>query len=235
MPTAPQYWGTPPRNCSGSSRSGPFRPRVAGSGAGLQRGTAMRRRAFLKFCDGRCHSRCASEPGTKPGLPGASGALHRRLSGRRSERHPGAADGRMAVAAARPAVRRREPARRLRQHRNRSGGSRPGRRLYAAPGRSGQCDQRIALRQPRFQFPARHRPGRGHHPRAPSHGGAPICTGHDCRRVHRPREGRAGQTQDGVDRQRQLSACVGRVVQDHDPPRPASRALRRRRAGAAKP
>ena len=41
-------------------------------------------------------------------------------------------------------------------------------RLYAAPGHSGERDQRDALRQAQFQFHPRHRAGREHHARAPS-------------------------------------------------------------------
>ncbi len=38
---------------------------------------------------------------------------------------------------------------------------------------AGERDQRDALRQAQFQFHPRHRAGRGHHPRAPCHGGEP--------------------------------------------------------------
>ena len=68
----------------------------------------------------------------------------------------------------------------------------------------------------RLQFPARHRAGRGHHPRAAGDGGASVGSGHERCRVHRPRQDRSCQDQDGLDRQRQLAARVGRTVQDDD-------------------
>ena len=63
-------------------------------------------------------------------------------------------------------------------------------------------------RQAQLQLPARHRAGRGHHPRAlvmVVHPSVPATT---RPRVHRLRQGQSGQDQDGVDRQRQLAACV---------------------------
>ena len=45
----------------------------------------------------------------------------------------------------------------------------------------------------------------------------------------------AGPDQDGLDRQRQFAACLGRAVQDDDRCRPAGRALRRRRAPRSRP
>ena len=54
---------------------------------------------------------------------------------RRRARHPRAPDGAMAVGAARPAIRHREPAGRRQQYRHRSGRARAAGRLYAPPGR----------------------------------------------------------------------------------------------------
>ena len=72
--------------------------------------------------------------------------------------------------------------------------------------------------QSRLQLPARHRAGRGHHPRTPCHGGASVGAGDQKRAVHRSREGECRHDHDGVDRQRQFAACCGRVVQDDDRP-----------------
>ena len=69
-------------------------------------------------------------------------------------------------------------------------------------GRCGERDQRDALRQAQFQFHPRHRAGRGHHPRAPCHGGESIGSGQDGSRVHRLCQGQSGQDQHGIGRQR---------------------------------
>ena len=63
-----------------------------------------------------------------------------------ANRHPRAPDGSMAVGAARPAIRHREPAWRRQQYRHRSGRACACRRLHAAPGRLTKRDQRDALR-----------------------------------------------------------------------------------------
>ena len=91
---------------------------------------------------------------------------------RRRDRHRRAPDGSMAVGAARPAIRHREPAGRRQQYRHRGGRARAAGRLHASPGQLGERDQRDALRQAQFQFHPRHRAGREHHPRAHRHGGA---------------------------------------------------------------
>ena len=75
-------------------------------------------------------------------------------------------------------------------------------RLHAAAGRSGERDQRDALRQAQLQFHPRHRAGRGHQPRAQRHGGQSIGSGQDRSRVHRLRQGQSGQAQHGVGRHR---------------------------------
>ena len=80
----------------------------------------------------------------------------------------GAPDRSMAVGAARPAIRHREPAGCRRQYRHRGGRACAAGRLHAAPGQLAERDQRDALRQAQFQFHPRHRAGRGHHPRVPT-------------------------------------------------------------------
>ena len=97
---------------------------------------------------------------------------------------------------------------------------------------SAERDQRDALRQAQFQFHPRHRAGRGHHPRAPRHGGESIGSGQDGSRVHRLCQGQSGQDQHGVGRQREPHPCGRRAVQDDDRRRHGSRALSRRGARA---
>ena len=125
------------------------------------------RRTFLASGRGRCRAagRVALRLGAS--LSDAAGA-------HRSSAIPpgGAADitarliGPMAVGAARPAIRHREPAGRRRQYRHRGGRACAAGRLHASLGHSGERDQRDALRQAQFQFHPRHRAGRGHHPRS---------------------------------------------------------------------
>ena len=87
----------------------------------------------------------------------------------RRGRHPRAPDGSMAVGAARPAIRHREPAGRRQQYRHRGGRDvRPPTAIRSSCVSVGERDQRDALRQAQFQFHPRHRAGREHHPRAQS-------------------------------------------------------------------
>src|SRR5262245_7278544 len=98
-------------------------------------------------------------------LSRAAGALDRADRTWRCAGHPGTSYRPMAIRAARPAVRHRQPARRRQQHRHRGGRARARRRPYAPPDPSRQRDQRDALRQAQFRFCARHRAGRGRLPR----------------------------------------------------------------------
>ena len=147
----------------------------------------------------------------------------------RRGRHHRAPDRPMAVGAARPAIRHREPAGRRQQYRHRGGRACAAGRLHAPPGQSGERDQRDALRQAQFQFHPRHRAGRGHHPRAQRHGGESIGSGQDGSRVHRLCQGQSGQDQHGVGRHRDRAPCGRRAVQDDDRRRHGARALSRRR------
>ena len=83
---------------------------------------------------GRCRAagRLAHRVGAS--LSDAAGAHRRRLCRWRRDRHRRAPDGSMAVGAARPAIRHREPAGRRRQYRHRGGRARAAGRLHAAPG-----------------------------------------------------------------------------------------------------
>ena len=90
----------------------------------------------------------------------------------------------------------------------------PAGRLHASLGQHVERDQRDALRQAQFQFPSRHRAGRGHHPRALRHGGQSISSRQDGSRVHRLCQGQSGQDQFGVGRHRNSRPCGRRAVQD---------------------
>ena len=160
------------------------------------------RRQFLHLAAGAAALPAVSRDRKGASLSDAAGAHHRRLSAGRRDRHRRASDRPMAVGAAWPAIRHREPAGRRQQYRHRGGRARAAGWLYAPAGRRGERDQRDALRQAQFQFHPRHRAGRRHHPRAQRHGGESIVSGQDGSRVHRLCQGQSGQDQHGVGWQR---------------------------------
>ena len=92
----------------------------------------------------------------------AAGALIVGFRAGGAARHHRAPDGSMAIGAARPAIRHREPAGRWQQHRHRGGraGAPDGYTLLLVD--VGECHQRDALRQAQLRFHPRHRAGRGH-------------------------------------------------------------------------
>ena len=102
------------------------------------------RRTISASGRGRCRApgRVADREGAS--LSGAAGAHHRRTCRRQRGRHCRAPDGSMAVGAARPAIHHREPARRGRQHRDRSGRAGAAGRPHAAPG---QCARTPSTRR----------------------------------------------------------------------------------------
>ena len=127
------------------------------------------RRQFLHLAAGAAAlpARLAHRVGAS--LSVAAGAHRRRLCRRRRDRHRRAPDRAMAVGAARPAIRHREPAGRRQQYRRpRRSCARPPDGYTLLLVSCGERDQRDALRQAQFQFHPRHRAGRGHHPRARS-------------------------------------------------------------------
>ena len=126
------------------------------------------RREFLHLAAGAAALPAVSRVAWAQAYPTRPVRIDRRLRPRRRDRHHRAPDRPMAVGAARPAIRHREPAGRRQQYRHRGGRERAAGRLHAPPGRRGERDQRDALREAQFQFHPRHRAGRGHHPRAPS-------------------------------------------------------------------
>ena len=114
----------------------------------------------------------------------------RRLSGRRRGRHRRAADRAMAVAAARPAIHRRQPPRRQHQCRHRSGRAGRARWLHAAPGHDIECDQSRYVPASQLRFP------RAISRRLPASCGSanvmevnPAVPGQNGAGVHRLREG----------------------------------------------
>ena len=160
------------------------------------------RRAFMHLAVGAAALPAMSGVARAQAYPSRAGTHRRRLSRRRGDRHHGAPDGRMADGAPRPAIHRREQARRQRQHRNRDG--RQGTRgwLHAAAGRDPECDQCRALQQSQFRLHPGHRAG--HLPRAAGlrRRGESVGPRHDAPRVHRLRQGQPGQDQLRVGRAR---------------------------------
>ena len=127
-----------------------------------------RRRQFLHLAAGAAALPAVSRFAWAQAYPTRPVRIDRRLCRRRRDRHHRAPDGSMAVGAARPAIRHREPAGRRQQYRHRGGRARAAGRLHAPPGQSGERDQRDALRQAQFQFHPRHRAGREHHAACPT-------------------------------------------------------------------
>ena len=121
---------------------------------------------------------------------------------RRRGRHPRAPDGSMAVGAARPAIRHREPAGRRRQYRHRGGRACAGRRLYASLGQSANAINATLYEKLNFNFIRDIAPVAGIIRVAQCHGGESIGSGQDRSRVHRLRQGQSRQDQHGVGRQR---------------------------------
>ena len=158
------------------------------------------RRQFLHLAAGAAALPAVSRIARAQAYPTRPVRIDRRLRRRRRDRHRRAPDRSMAVGAARPAIRHREPAGRRQQYRHRGGRARAAGRLHASLGQSAERDQCDALRQAQFQFHPRHRAGRGHHPRRPRHGGESIGSGQDGSRVHRLRQGQSRQGQHGVGR-----------------------------------
>ena len=91
-----------------------------------------RRRQFLHLAAGAAALPAVSRIAWAQAYPSRPVRIDRRLSRRRRDRHRRAPDGSMAVGAARPAIRHREPAGRRRQYRHRGGRARAAGRLHAA-------------------------------------------------------------------------------------------------------
>ena len=108
---------------------------------------------FSAACDGPPRCLCCAVR-FRAGLSVAARPHRRWLSAWQRRRRRRAADEPVAGGAIGSAVRRREPAGRRLEHRDRGGRARGARRLHAAVGRPAGRDQRHALRQAQLQFPA---------------------------------------------------------------------------------
>src|SRR5262245_56364650 len=138
----------------------------------------------------------------------------------------------MAVRAAGPIFRHREPPWRRRQCCDRGGRECEPRWLYAARGQSGGRHQRDTLRQAQLRLPARYRAGRRHYPRAERHGGHPVAAGQDRPRVPRLCQGESGQDKLWVGGHGFFEPFVRRAAQDDDRRANGARPLPRRRPRA---
>ena len=94
------------------------------------------RRQFLHLAAGAAALPAVSRIAWAQAYPSRPVRLIVRLRPRRRDRHRRAPDGSMAVGAARPAIRHREPAGCRQQYRHRGGRARARGRLHASPGRS---------------------------------------------------------------------------------------------------
>ena len=120
------------------------------------------RRRFLHLAAGAAGSFAHRTGGD---LSIAAGARDRAVRARRHDRHRRATDGTVAFRAPWPAIRHREPARRVHHDRDRGGRACARGWLCALAGHHVERDQYDALRkQAQLQFPPRHRADRRHLP-----------------------------------------------------------------------
>src|SRR5262245_37492222 len=110
-------------------------------------------RTNRRWClSGRCRAAGRIAHCKRAGLSNAAGPHHGRLCRRRRDRHRRPDHGAMAVGAAGPAIRGREPAGGRYQYRHRGGGECRPRRPHAAHGEPDERGQRDALRQAQLHF-----------------------------------------------------------------------------------
>ncbi len=178
---------------------------------------------------------CRGAAGRRPGRCGLSqqaGQGHRHRSGRRRRRHRHAPRYRATAHRARPAVRHREPWRRRRQHRGRSGVQRRPRRLHAN-GLAARAthDQCRALQEAQLR-PDPVRTGRADVVGAERAAGPQRLPRQDRPGVHRLCEGQPGQAQLRLAGTRHDLASHGRTVQQARRRQAPARALQGNRAGA---
>ena len=191
------------------------------------------RRQFLHLAAGAAALPAVSRIRMGASLSDAAGAHRRRLCRRRRGRHPRAPDGSMAVGAARPAIRHREPAGRRQQYRHRGGRARARRTAtrssWSTPANAINATLYDKLN---FNFIRDIAPVAGIMRVPARHGGESIGSGQDRSRIHRLCQGQSGQDQHGVGRQRGRRPCGRRTVQDDGRRRHGACALSRRGARA---
>ena len=162
------------------------------------------RRQFLHLAAGAAALPAVVADRVGASLSDAAGAHHRRLSCRRHDRHRRAPDGSMAVGAARPAIRHREPAGCRRQYRHRGGRARAAGRLHAPPGRSRRTRSTQRYTKSSISISSATSRRSRASSASPIDGCQSIGSGQDRSRVHRLRQGQSGQDQHGVGRQRDV-------------------------------
>ena len=204
----------------------------------MRRENAMKlpRRQFLHLAAGAAALPAVSRIAWAQTYPTRPVRLIVGFSAGRRDRHHRAPDGSMAVGAARPAIRHREPAGRRQQYRHRGGRACAAGRLHAPLGRSGERDQRDALRQAQFQFHPRHRAGREHQSRTPFvmvvNPSFPAKTVPEFIAYAKANPGKINMASAGIGTH---ATCVRRAVQDDDRRRHGPRAVSRRCACAHRP
>ena len=124
----------------------------------------------------------------------------------RCDRHHRAPDRAMAVGAARPAIRHREPAGRRQQYRHRGGRARAADGYTLLLVGASAAINATLYEKLNFNFIRDIAPVAGIIRDAPRHGGKSIGSGQDGSRVHRLRQGQSRQDQHGVGGQRNGAA-----------------------------
>ena len=161
------------------------------------------RRTFLHLAAGAAALPAVSRIARAQAYPARPVRIIVGFARRRRDRHRRAPDGAMAVGAARPAVRHREPAGRRHQYRHRGGRARAAGRLHAAPGqlRRTRSTRRSTTSSISISSATSRRSRAS--VRVPNVMVVnPSVPGQDGSRVHRLRQGQSGQDQHGVGRQR---------------------------------
>ena len=180
--------------------------------------------AQLVLCDRAARAR-RPHPSWAAGLSRAAGRAGGPVPGRRRHRDGDAAPERGPRPAARPAVRRAQPAGRQHQPGHAAGGAFQARRIHAADHQLRARRQSLALPQARVRAADRPRadhPGRQFADRAHSAG---VVAGELAARIHRLSAGAAGRAQLRLLRRRLEPASRRRPVPGHDRRQDGARAL----------
>ena len=193
------------------------------------------RRKFSASGRGRCRAAGPFAHRTGADLSDAAGAHCGRSCRRRRDRHHRAPDGSVAVGAAWPAIRHREPAGCWQQYRHRERSCvRPRTATRSSWSvRRTRSTRRFTTSSISISSATLRRSRASPHPHR--HGGESVGSGQDGSRVHRLRQSQSGQDQHGVGRHRDRAARGRRAVQDDGRRRHGARALSRRGARADRP